>query len=500
MNIELVAPSALQFASYNPRKVYEDRLALVKLSLQKLGWLLPVYATRDGEILSGHQRVYTAAQLGYRRVPVVYLPGMDDRKRKAVNVLFNRSTNDFDRGDEPQKATTHLLSSDVMEIAGQIEDYPMDRFPCIEAVEFDIAPYVTQNSGRWVRYALNVAKSLNRHGVVMPIVVDADMQVINGIGRLQMLAEKRIDKWRFVELSPQRAKLATLMLNLLSMDFDIHTKYDDLLRYNSFRRALRVRPGLGRGMVFALIGNKTANTFDIDKPACRTQWVKRFGTSIVDFGAGHLQETEMLRRNGIHVAAFEPYRLGANNDIDKSASIALTKEFLADVRSGRGYSSVFISSVLNSIPFEQDRKHIVKICSALCGEHTTLYAVASSTNQTGYKLASADYIADTFAGRITMPLSYEKGIVLGDLADLPKVQKFHTKTEFYNLFKTAFGVVSVDFDTGVNVSAIARKPLPLDGLRQAIEFEFNLPYPDGSRMGMVDEAIDAFSTRLGVRL
>ena len=37
-------------------------------------------------------------------------------------------------------------------------------------------------------------------------------------------------------------------------------------------------------------------------------------------------------------------------------------------------------------------------------------------------------------------------------------------------------------------------------LRAALEFEFDLPYADGTRMGLVDMALQAFSKRLGVKL
>jgi len=37
-------------------------------------------------------------------------------------------------------------------------------------------------------------------------------------------------------------------------------------------------------------------------------------------------------------------------------------------------------------------------------------------------------------------------------------------------------------------------------LRAALEFEFDLPYPDGSRLGLVAEAKAAFCKRLGVAL
>lgn len=68
--IELVPVSALHPAPYNPREADTERLELVALSLRKLGFLLPLVATKDGEILSGHQRHRMAAAMGASRVPV----------------------------------------------------------------------------------------------------------------------------------------------------------------------------------------------------------------------------------------------------------------------------------------------------------------------------------------------------------------------------------------------------------------------------------------------
>jgi hypothetical protein len=52
------------------------------------------------------------------------------------------------------------------------------------------------------------------------------------------------------------------------------------------------------------------------------------------------------------------------------------------------------------------------------------------------------------------------------------------------------------------VQAICAKPLKInkERLKTAIAFEFDLPYPDGTRMGLVEEALEAFSKRLGVKL
>jgi hypothetical protein len=355
------------------------------------------------------------------------------------------------------------------------------------------------NSGRWIPYAKNVAVSLRKRGVVMPVIVDPDGIVINGIGRLQDAAERDVQSLKFIHLDALEARFASLTLNLLSMDFAVEDKYADLLRFNSFRRARRVRVGLGRGFVFRLVGNKPAHTFDHNSPEEIKRWKAEHGWNVVDFGAGHLHGTDILRSMGIRVSPFEPYRMAADTqDIDKQMSLDLARKFLADVASGLRFDSVFISSVLNSVPFEQDRRHIVKICSALCGPKTRCYAVASSDQQTGFKNITSKFLNDSESGHIRVPLQYEPGIVMGDIAEMPKVQRYHTPEQFYQLFKSAFAQVKTGYDTGTNVFAVAKGFLGVEGLRQALEFEFDLPYPDGTTMGLATEAIDAFSARLGV--
>jgi hypothetical protein len=54
--VEVVPWGSVRPSTYNPRAADEARLKLVGLSLRKLGWLLPIVATPEGEILSGHQR------------------------------------------------------------------------------------------------------------------------------------------------------------------------------------------------------------------------------------------------------------------------------------------------------------------------------------------------------------------------------------------------------------------------------------------------------------
>lgn len=503
--MKLVPIETLNPSTYNPRTADPRRLDLIELSLRKLGFLLPIYATPDGEIISGHQRHHVATRMGVKQVPVALTRPMDLAERKGVNVAFNRATNDLKPGDTPQNISEALQRIDLEALATAVPDKEPgtpEFYPCMQAQVQPLAPFLKANKGCWITYATSISKTLYLKGVLMPVVATKDFKVVNGIGRLQLLAEQKKPHVHVVFVTKEEAALAGAMLNLLSMDFDIHNRYRDLLRYNSFRRLRRVRKELGRGFIFAVAGNSTAKDFDVTENANRQKWIATHGQNILDFGAGHLHETEILRSIGVRVTPFEPYRVNAEEEIDKAESVRLTREFFRDIGDGIRYSSVFISSVLNSVPFMEDRRHIACICAALCHADTRLYAVASSVNHINIRqLKGYNSLNERQSGGRVFLLEYESGITLGDIGDMPKVQKYHSQKEFYELFKEFFGAVSIT-ESNSNVQAICANPRKIDQkkLKSALAFEFDLPYPDGSRMGLVAEAEAAFSRRLSITL
>ena len=346
--MKLLPIGAVNPSTYNPRIADPERLNLIELSLRKLGFLLPIYADQKGEILSGHQRHYVASRMGVERLPVDFTKPLDLAERKAVNIAFNRGTNDLAPGDLPKTLTEALQRSDVHQLAEALPDLDINSskfYPCLNAQEMPIQPLLAANSGRWVQYARNISKTLRGKGVIMPVVIDPDGKVINGIGRLQMLAESGEKTVKVVQISQAQAQLADAMLNLLSMDFNIHHRYDDLLRYNSFLRSHRTRNELGRGFVFAVIGSKPSYTLDLSNPDHLKRWKAVHGSTVLDFGAGHLTETQILQQAGIDCTAFEPFHITKGEEIDKAASQEIVKSFLQTVRSGKRFSSIFITGV-----------------------------------------------------------------------------------------------------------------------------------------------------------
>ena len=60
--IKIEPLSAVNPSTYNPRTADPKRLDLIELSLRKLGFIAPIYADANGEILSGHQRHFVATR------------------------------------------------------------------------------------------------------------------------------------------------------------------------------------------------------------------------------------------------------------------------------------------------------------------------------------------------------------------------------------------------------------------------------------------------------
>lgn len=390
--IKLVPIDAVQASEYNPRRNDEKRLALTELSLRKLGFLLPIYADESGEILSGHQRHLVASRMGFRQIPVEYVSGKTLGERRAVNVLFNRATNDLQKQDTCAIIRRRLYEMDIEAMTGELPDIEPGSeasFPCVYALRrMDVVKLAKLNHRSFDTHIKQLAKSLERRiGSAMPVVIGEAGNVINGIGRLQVAAEAGRKVIACVKVRPEQEAFASSMLNLLSMDFDMESTYADDLRFNSFMRERNTREtdaegnaALGDGFFKGVFPKNCGRDFCKLEGTALETWRRHYGSSVVDFGAGKLNNTRTLRKAGIQVSAFEPYFVTVGEKIHKEKSLEIAARFLDEVEAGTPYSSVFISSVFNSVPFMADRKQIAVIAAALCAPDGMVVCWCQSNN------------------------------------------------------------------------------------------------------------------------
>jgi hypothetical protein len=481
VNIERVPIDEVWPDPDNPRESDDARLHILGLSLSKLGWVLPCYIDASGRILSGHQRHYLSKRAGLESIPCVRLD-LDARRRRGVNVLFNRTTNDFGALDTGRAVSDRL--PEVVEEAAQLPDFVGEDFYAYSCAEESIAGLAQGNDSRYDRKGLVAARQLAKLGIDIPLVVTESGEVVNGIFRLFEARASGREHFPVVRIPDTQGRVAGHFLNYLSMDYKVDEQFGDLLRYSAYRRPQNNRGRVPKAYRFWANGERTL----LDRDSYSASYWRTFrdlhGLRLLDFGSGLSKAAPYLRTKGFEALDFEPYRV--NTEVSGVPDIGLSKSrarsFLEEVSDPeRRFDSIFLASVL-------------AIVHALSNFDTTIYGTCRDVSDFHYEyqgIRQASYFV----------FDSEPQVRLGDSLSNPKIQKFYSEEETAELIGNLWN--TVETWPGGNVHywrAKNPKRVSPTVLRAALEFEFDLPYADGTTMGLVEEALEAFSCRLGVQL
>ena len=83
-------------ANYNPRRISEEDMKYLRLSLKTFGCVEPVVINkRFNRIVGGHQRVQAAEDIGMKSMPVIHVD-LGEEKEKALNIALNRVSGVWD--------------------------------------------------------------------------------------------------------------------------------------------------------------------------------------------------------------------------------------------------------------------------------------------------------------------------------------------------------------------------------------------------------------------
>jgi ParB-like chromosome segregation protein Spo0J len=99
---EMVDIHALKLAEYNPRRISEEEMTKLVNSLKEFGFIQPVIARReDNLVIGGHQRIAAYQKVltdtgGDTKVPVVFLDSISDERVKILNLALNRISGEWD--------------------------------------------------------------------------------------------------------------------------------------------------------------------------------------------------------------------------------------------------------------------------------------------------------------------------------------------------------------------------------------------------------------------
>lgn len=494
--ISLANRNRLRLDETNPRKADAARMSLLRLSIAKLGFVMPLYATSDGMLLSGHQRTTVTDSLKINVLPVEFID-IDPDKIRGINIVFNRATNDFGALDTGKSASSKI---NIQELIAELEQLPSltpRQWPVLKVQEMDIKRFAKTISEHYDKKAVVVANNLIRMGIKIPIVVSKSGRVINGKARIFSALENETSTWPTVTIDDKVADLAEKLLNYLSMDFEVSKDMANLLRSCAFRRPQNARGSVPKAMRFWASELRTLSDKDAYSNAFWCQWRKYHGRTVLDFGSGLSKSAAFLRKRGVDAYDFEPYMIDMSKNKsqpDLAYSRTRAKNFLDNVATGIHFDSIFLCSVLNSVPFAEDRLKVLCIVHALCGFSSRVYGTCRDISDHEYEysgIRQANYFV----------FDSEAGVRIGDYMSNPKIQKFHTKEEAADMLSRFWE--KYIFYNGGNVfyfEASCPKRPNYKALIESLKFEFNLPFKGGESLDLADYALRCFGERLGVDL
>lgn len=480
----------------NPRQAHEGRLGMLRLSLAKLGFLMPVYVQKGtNKLLSGHQRQSMAREVGYTKLPVMEID-LDDKDVKGINILFNRVTNDFTSFDTGAKMEDKLDMRAVAAAADSLPDADLDNPAAMQCKDEVIATVLADKADLYDRKAVLAAHTLLRKGIRIPAVVTHSGDVVNGIYRMFSAAEIGEKTWPVVRIPDAHGEVARQFLNYLSMDYKIDGDFKNLLRAGAFRRASNDKGAVPKSYRFWANGCRTLSDKESYTQEAWAEFRRIHGNKILDFGAGLDKVAPYLREKGFDALSFEPYLIepdSGKGEPSPEYSRLKARRFLQsianpDVR----FDSIFMSAVMNSIPFLEDRLMVLAIVNALCSPDTAVYGTCRDISDFNYEYGgerrSTYFVMDT-----------EPGVRIGDITSRPKLQKFHTQEEADRMFKRFWG--SAQYWGGGNIFYFKlenpKRP-NIPALMKSLEFEFSLPFTDGSNLDSAELAKESFMKRLGL--
>ena len=494
--MKLISIGSVRPDEENPRKRDTARTSLLRLSIAKLGYMMPLFVNEQGMLLSGHQRQFVTESLGIEVLPIEEI-NLSAKDVKGINIIFNRATNDFSAFDTGESASGNLNMLELIEEMEDMETLTPEQWPVNNLSEQNIMGVLQGYEDRFDKKSIVVANSLYNMNIKIPAVITETGRIVNGIHRLMSARSKGANTWPVVTISDTHADQAEKLLNYLSMDFEVNDDFSNLLRSSAFRRAQNNRGNVPKAMRFWANGERTLLDKDSYSKDYWTDFRNIHGETILDFGSGLSTAAPYLRKKDINAYDFEPYMIDMLKD-KSSPDLTLSRqratEFLDAVAEGVNFNSIFLCSVMNSIPFPKDRLMVLCIVNALCNVDTVVYGTCRDISDYTYEytgIRQANYfVFDT-----------EDGVRVGDVMRNPKIQKFHTQDEMAEALKRFWK--KWEFWAGGNVfyyRAENPKRPNLGSLKQSLMFEFDLPFKDGETMGLGAYAISAFERRLGVKL
>jgi 2-polyprenyl-3-methyl-5-hydroxy-6-metoxy-1,4-benzoquinol methylase len=216
----------------------------------------------------------------------------------------------------------------------------------------------------------------------------------------------------------------------------------------------------------------------------------RPGERILDFGCGQADYVRLLQKQGVRIWGMEFY-FRAKQTINTIAVHQMADSLFASLQGDGRFDTVLCEFVLNSTDSLEAEAAVMTCLNALCKKGGRIYASGRTTKSIDdeMKATSKNQYALAFLDKN----GYSARAVRGNWL----YQKYHTVAEATALAKKYIGADAqyVELAGAPNtflITGTKQHELPDDQVRHALEFEFNLMWPDGQYVNKHAGAIAAW--------
>jgi len=450
--------AALRPAPYNPRKIDEPAFLALQHSITTLGMVKPIIAGDDGTIVAGHQRSRAAMAVGVTHAPVYIVKELNKLDEIRFNQLHNGT--DLDTGDENVRvpASSHIGYVDVPHglVKGNLKA-----------------------KGKGLRAA--IIELITGYGPWGGVVAAADGEVLSG-AQYALACKLAHLPCRTYYVPLDSADSVRAAFNKVYGEF-YYENLPKLTYMQTFAQLHRLRGGKSERTPKGIISPNYVNTYI---PNFRN------GERILDFGCGQGDYVRLLQGQGVRIWGMEFFYRAAQQ-INTGAVHQMTESLFHTLRTHGRFDTVICEYVLNSTDRLAAEQAVMTCLNAFCKPGGRIYATGRQYQD------NTDYVDHTRPQANTQyhvsfldPNGYTGKVRGGRWY----YQKFHTDAMAETLAKTYIGrdaVLTKPYGDGLfMISGVKQHEMAEADVISALEYEFNLTWPNDLTVNRHREAIDAW--------
>lgn len=412
-------------ADYNPRKIKPDQFVKLQESIKQLGCVIPVLVnTQNNIIIAGHQRVKAMQALGIKQVPVYFVKNVS----KYDEARFNQFHNGIDIGEDGN-----------------------GKAPIVKGfVEVDNTEFILKNSN--ASRVKSICRLLNRYGNVLSCVVN-DGKIVYGGNYVKacQLLNITVNTYGLTGKQSANAFLHEDYGEFCYDNLKRQTYVQGLAQMNRLRGKRKFKSRLYEKLVIPYIRNNNIST-------------------LLDFGAGKAAYAKLL-----NVSYLEFYQHRGDKLLVGNGN-KMIDSLIEDIQANGRYQVVVCDSVINSTDSMQAEMAVLK-CLNIFSQGDVFISGRNMSFVQGLMNGEIDTSRtnrNVFIDSNGFTASFRKGHWY--------YQHFHTKKTFVDEIKKAgFEIVQyVSGDSSFQAHIKKVRELSLEEAKKAIDFEFNLPLPNGN--------------------